>query len=738
MSGFLLKLLELSLQAGLLILAILLVRLLFKKLPAKYLCLLWAVVALRLMIPVSFESGYGLMPGFASRAENKTETIYGTLIDEAVYDYNGNLLWESSGDGRQEKIEYYLGEAELPSEETDYFLSIVEKEGFFAKEGELWQKVPQLNEGNNHNQIMEPTPVPKDVSRVMIWRNRKLGNADTAGILTALWGIGVALMLGYSVYGCMRIRRLVKNSILYEDTAFLCDGLDSPFLFGWIHPKVYLPTNLEETQIQYVMLHEKSHISRGDHYSKLLGYVLLSVYWFQPLIWVAYVLFCKDVERACDERVIRKLSAEDRKGYAETLLQCSTDRRFIITNPLAFSETDVKKRIAGILGYKAPGRWVTMLAVLLCVAATAGCFFVRNDDQGETPKTVFTQFFPLPDVSTPMPTPLPPSDLTLLGNCTRETVLPVPFGQTISIDLNGDGAEEAVTFGLEGYEGNVSLYELEEAHKYTYEKVNELYYLKINDRVWSQPEIAEEFWDNHGVGSTTYYIFDVDTSDNYKEIGIYFPGPNTPTGIALFRYFNGEIYCIGNFMSPVLEADEGSYESWKMPYEEMVTNVKREGYLITVPGDGTILCEERRDCMETAFSVQKYKLYDATSGRYASLRQVLRDRYEFSGWQDDRQEFNIRAAKDFYAYLEPVDMSVEVGKDALITEIPEGTRISFYAYYPDNGWPVGWIQFAYGENLEHFAWFYKGGDATGRFMLYFPDATEKSSSEVFDNLSHAG
>jgi len=83
-------------------------------------------------------------------------------------------------------------------------------------------------------------------------------------------------------------------------------------------------------------------------------------------------------------------------------------------------------------------------------------------------------------------------------------------------------------------------------------------------------------------------------------------------------------------------------------------------------------------------------------------------------------------------------MSVEMEKDALITEIPEGTRISFYAYYPDNGWPVGWIQFAYGENLEHFAWFYKGVDATGRFMLYFPDATEKSSSEVFDNLSHAG
>lgn len=710
MSGFLLKLLELSLQAGLLILAILLVRQVFKKLPAKYLCLLWAVVALRLMIPVSFESAFGLMPSFTPKAEDKTKEIHVTLIEEAEYDYNGNLLWESSGDGRQEEVDYYLGEAGVSSDETDYYISMME---------------------SSIVAMISPTPVPEGVSGVVFQMSQKLGSAGATGTITALWGLGILLMLGYSVYGYLRIRRLVKNAILYEDTVFLCDELDSPFLFGWIQPKIYLPTNLEETQLQYVMLHETSHISRGDHYSKLLGYVLLSVYWFQPLIWVAYVLFCKDVERACDERAIRQLSAEDRKGYAEALLQCSADRKLFITNPLAFGETDVKKRIVGILGYKAPGRWLTLFAVLLCVAAVAGCFFVKNADGGKAPE-------PTPNDATATPTPLPLSDFSLLGNCTKETVLPVPFGQVVSVDLNGDGEEETVTFGLEGYEGDVSLSDIEKAHLYSYEKMNELYYMQINERVWSQQEIAEEFWHYYGVGSTTYYIFDVDTSDKYKEIGIFFEGPNTPTGIALFRFFNGELYYIGNFMSAALSADYGSYESWEMPYEDMVTNVNREGYLITVPGDGTILCRERMDCLETSFFVQKYKLYDATSGRYATLKTVLRDRYEFSDWQDDRGESNVRAAKDFYAYSEPVDMSAQVQKDAVVTKIPEGTRISFYAYYPDNGWTTGWVQFAYGEQLEQFAWFYKGVDATGRFLLYLPDSTEKESTSLFDNLRYIG
>ena len=702
------------------------------------------------------------MPNLSSLQTHGDGELYGVLVETSVYDSEGNLPEFIQGTERNEEIDYFIGESSSSADETDYYITRVkEKLKWNPGESNLnGEDVDFSGESNHYIVYASPTPVPEGIAGILSEMSYKARNMSVVPLLFSLWLLGTALLLGYGLYSCHKVKRMVKNAIPYENNVFLCDGLESPFLFGWIYPKIYLPTNLEEDQIQYVVLHESSHVARGDHYAKLLGYILLSVYWFNPFVWLAYVLFCKDVERACDEKAVLGLSGEDRKGYAETLLQCSANRKFIISNPLAFGEMDVKKRITGILNYKTPGRWLTLGAVLLCLVAAAGCFFVnrKNGNSSGGISVPIVTPTPTPTVAptspprgtgpyTPTPTPaeikhtptpLPPSDLSLLGNCTKETVLPVPFGQTVTVDLNGDGVAETVTFGLEGYEGDVSLRDLEEAHVYTYEKVEDLYYLQINDRVWTQPEIQEEFWDHYGVGSTTYYIFDVDTTDKYKEIGIYFPGPNTPTGVALFRYFNGELYCIGNFMSQVLKADDESYEAWKMPYDEMVTKINREGYLITVPGDGTILCEERRDCMETSFAVLKYKLYSASSGRYAQLREVLRYRYEFSGWQVDRGEFNVRAAKDFYAYLEPVDMSQEFHKDLEAVKIPEGTRVSFYAYYPDNEWTAGWVQFAYGENLEKFAWFYKGVDATGRFMLYLPNTTEKFPDVLFYNLSKAG
>lgn len=728
MNTFLLKLLELSLHAGALTVAILVIRLVFRKLPAKYLCVLWMIVAARLIIPFSIETGFAWAPSIETswRTEVKEETAEGNYaIGSNDYFFNDD------GIRNEEEIYGILTEETVNAPETDVNA-----------------------EGNNTS--ADPTSVPtairvSDKISALDWKGLLL---SLTPVLFGLWLLGMVILLGYGAFSCFKVKRLVKKAIPYEENIWLCEGLETPFLCGWIHPQIFLPTNLEENRMQYVIEHEKAHIARGDNYSKLVGYALLSVYWFNPLTWIAYVMFCKDVERACDERVIGGFSAEDRKGYAEALLECSVDRRFSISNPLAFGENDVKKRIGGILKYKKPGKVLVILAALLCVVAVAGCFFVKKEDGGNTnlpemtptaAPTAAADATPThpprgdgPSTSTPVPTqavpqgtitPLPPSDLELLGNCTKETVLPVPFGRTVSVDLNGDGVEESVTFGLEGYEGDVSIMDLGGVY------AQELYYLQINDRVWYQPEIAEEFWEYSGVGNTTYYIFDVDTSDKYKEIGIYFPGPNTPTGVALFRFADGKIHFIGNFMSRVLESDRGY--NYYLTYNELVTQVKREGYEISVPGDGTILCRERRDLLDTSFSVQKFELYNASS-KYAVLRRVERERYELLGWQNDNGEFNCHAAREFTAYLSPVDMNLGERKDTVTVTIPEGTRTAFYAYYPDNGWTAGWVQFAYGENLENFAWFYKGVDATGRFMIYLPDETEKDIMNLFYNLNMAG
>lgn len=766
MSAFLLKLLELSLQAGALTLGILFVRLVFRKLPAKYFCLLWAIVAVRLVVPFSFETGFAWAPNlqtlWSGEEEYKYTEIYSELIsiEKAQLDSEGNVIEKVKITEIDESTDYYLnGSSKASGKVTDIYAELVEEHHTVISDAD------SINESDYYI-VASPTPVPEGIANATFRLDWRALLGSVTPVLFVLWLLGIVILLGYGVFCCIRVKRMVKNAIPYEDNIWLCEGLQTPFLFGWRNPQIYLPTNMEEAQIQYVVEHEKAHIARGDNYTKIIGYVLLSVYWFNPLIWVAYVMFCKDVERACDERVIGGFSPEDRKGYAEALLECSVDRKFGISNPLAFGEMDVKKRITGILQYKKPGRWLIAIAMLLCLAAVAGCFFVKENKpkwvMGPTPTPTPTPtvaptnpprgdgpYTPVPTVGpsseqrgdgpyTPTPTPaatnitptpLPPSDLTLLGNCTEETVLPVPFGRTVSVDLNGDGIEEAVTFGLEGYEGDISIDDLRKIHGA--DALEKLYYLKIDERVFYQPEIAEEFWESSGVGNTSFYIFDVNTSDKFKEIGIYFPGPNTPTGVALFRYVEDKLYCVGNFMSEVLTTD-GGYSN-HLTYNELVTRVKREGYEITVPGDGTILCRERRDMLETSFSVQKYELYNA-SYKYAKLQRVDRERYELLGWQND----NSTSAKAFTAYLAPVDMSQEFHKDFEAIKIPKGTRTSFYAYYPDNGWTTGWVQFAYGENLDKFAWLYKGVDATGRFMIYLPDATEKSVEELFDNLNQAG
>lgn len=420
--------------------------------------------------------------------------------------------------------------------------------------------------------------------------------------------------------------------------------------------------------------------------------------------------------------------------------------------PMASGETEVKNRIGGILKYKKPGKWLAVLTMLLCLVAIAGCFFVKkeNEQGGEvsarpTPTVTAT---PTP-TTVPMaeptaeptatakhtPTPLPPSDLTLLGDVTPETVLAVPMGQTVEVDLDGDDKKETVTVGIDRYENGKTLIEAGAGSS----SRQAGFYLTIDTLEFSYFRLRDEYW-NDSLGFTTYYIFDVNTNDNYKEIGLYFDGPSGDPSTALYRFVRGELCCVGVFESATLESDYGwnSDDFEDVPYEEMVQTVNREDFVISVPGDGTILCEERTHMFETTAIVREYKLWNANMDKAALLQETIRDRYEFTNWQNDRGELYVKAAKDFYAYLEPLDMSVEIHKDALITKIPEGTRLSFYAYYPDNEWTAGWVQFAYGENLENFAWFYKGVDKTGKFMIYLPTTTESRPAVLFENLDHAG
>ncbi|PWM22484.1 MAG: hypothetical protein DBX44_07025 [Oscillospiraceae bacterium] len=198
-------------------------------------------------------------------------------------------------------------------------------------------------------------------------------------ILAAIWLIGVTALLLGALVSLLRLRRRIGTAIVLRKNILQSEAVPTPFVMGLIRPKIYLPFWIEEAALPYVIAHEKTHIRRGDPWWKALGFVLLAVYWFHPLLWVCYALFCRDIELACDEAVIRTMTPPQRADYSQALLCCSTGRPFFPACPLAFGETGIKGRIAAVLRYKKPALWAAVIAIATCAAAAAA--FLPNPVQ---------------------------------------------------------------------------------------------------------------------------------------------------------------------------------------------------------------------------------------------------------------------------------------------------------------------------------------------------------------------
>ena len=192
-------------------------------------------------------------------------------------------------------------------------------------------------------------------------------------VASIVWIVGMVVMLIYALISYWRLRRKVRESVYLKGPFQLCDHVDTPFILGIFYPQVYLPSNMNEEDMAYVMAHEKAHLRRYDHWWKPIGYLLLTVYWFQPVLWIAYILLCRDIEMACDEKVIQEMGPGSKKPYSEALLNCSVPRRIIAACPLAFGEVSIKTRIKSVLHYKQPAFWLIVLAVVLCLIF-AVCF----------------------------------------------------------------------------------------------------------------------------------------------------------------------------------------------------------------------------------------------------------------------------------------------------------------------------------------------------------------------------
>ncbi|MCR4692155.1 MAG: M56 family metallopeptidase [Lachnospiraceae bacterium] len=332
------KILNLSLYASLLILAVLFLRFLFRKAPKWISCLFWALVAIRLLCPVMPESPFSVMP---AAEKLPTANFFAT---------------ETRNVHPEEKI---TGAAhETPNASYDSKPWLTETGGSVGASGE------DLTSGGS------------DASDRIEMNERagsKAGSADFVCILTIIWFAGFCLMMMQALFSYLRLKHYVAASVNTGRGVRICDEIRYPFILGIIRPMIYLPGFLKGSMKRFVLAHERAHLKRHDHIWKPLGFFLLAVYWFNPLCWIAYILFSRDLEMACDERVIRNMDRESKADYSQTLLLLSNPANRIAACPVAFGEIGVKERVKGIFNYKKPASWIVALAVVGCIVM-AVCF----------------------------------------------------------------------------------------------------------------------------------------------------------------------------------------------------------------------------------------------------------------------------------------------------------------------------------------------------------------------------
>lgn len=319
MTTVFIKLLNMSITASWLILAVILLRIILKNAPKWIRCILWGLVAFRLICPISVESIFSLLPS----AETIPQDIL--YVDKPTI-HTGVMAVNSV-------VNPYLSES----------------------------MVPGVGVGINPIQMV-----------------MSLG--------TVIWVIGMIGLLVYAVISYLRIKSKADACLPVRENIFLCDYIDTPFVFGIVRPRIYLPSALaEDDKTDFVIAHEKAHIRRHDHWWKPLGFLLLTIYWFNPVIWIAYILLCRDIELACDEYVIGRLKEKEKKSYSDALLACSMKssgfhRNMISACPLSFGEVGVKDRVKAVLHYKRPAFWLVILGLLACIVA-AICFLTDPTDK---------------------------------------------------------------------------------------------------------------------------------------------------------------------------------------------------------------------------------------------------------------------------------------------------------------------------------------------------------------------
>ena len=320
MNELFLKIINMSISASWLVLAVLILRFVLKKAPKWINVLLWGIVAIRLICPFSFESTLSLIPS-------------------------------------AETIPLNIGMDTTPT---------------------INSGISAIN--NAVNPIISQSNTPMAGASVNLLQ-------ITIGIYEYIWIFGMIALALYTAISYWRLRRKVDTAVRYKDNIFQSENVSFPFVLGIIKPRIYLPFKMNGQDLEHVVAHEHAHIRRKDHWWKPFGFLLLTIHWFNPLMWMAYVLLCRDIELACDEKVIKELGNEQRGDYTQALVACSVNRRMIAACPLAFGEVSVKERVKSVMNYKKPAFWVIIISVIVCVGV-AVCFLTNPKQDSYTLRIV--------------------------------------------------------------------------------------------------------------------------------------------------------------------------------------------------------------------------------------------------------------------------------------------------------------------------------------------------------------
>ncbi len=382
MSEIFIHLFNLSVSTSWLIAAVVIIRLVFKKLAPRWtVCLLWAVVGLRLIVPFSIESDISLIPSSQTLNPDAINTleVSSDVISDTVSESVSDSISGEASEFRQEQSEHEP--IILPP------ITNIDKTDTEASSGEnsLPQAIPDEEAAPETAPDKEYVqsgikPVDDRVNTAISSKVSEDPNKNPlktfADIGSIVWMIGVAIMAGYAIINYLVLRGRVAESIPDGNSIRRCENVASPFILGIFKPRIYLPFGLSPETESLIIAHERAHLKRLDHLIKPFGYMLLAVYWFNPLIWIAYILLCRDIETACDEKVVEKMSIESRKAYAGALLECGIKRSSIAACPVAFGEVGVKQRVKNALTYKKPMFWIIIVAIILTI--TVSVFFLTS------------------------------------------------------------------------------------------------------------------------------------------------------------------------------------------------------------------------------------------------------------------------------------------------------------------------------------------------------------------------